>query len=107
MAFASSRLSEYGYLSDPTKTSGKQSRAPATELACTGVTGKQRQAYSVRRRTVAPRHSRRLCAAAGTAPSPFLEVGEMRENSPEHPPPRGLCHSACDKDRQLNPLGLN
>ena len=30
----------------------------------------------MRRRTIAPRHSRRLCAAAGTVPSPFLDGRE-------------------------------
>ena len=33
----------------------------------------------LRRGTVAPRHSRRLCAATGTVPTPFLDAGKSVE----------------------------
>ena len=37
------------------------------------ATGNPREAFSLRRRTVAPRHSRILCTATGSAASPFLD----------------------------------
>ncbi len=37
------------------------------------ATGNPREALSLRRRTIAPRHSRILCAATGSAPSPSLD----------------------------------
>jgi hypothetical protein len=41
--------------------------------ASVGVAGYRRSANRPRRRAVALPHSRRLCAAAGAAPSPFLD----------------------------------
>jgi hypothetical protein len=51
----------------------EKSAAPTTRAhmcASIGVTGYPRSASCLRRRTIAPRHSRRLCAAAGTLPLP-------------------------------------
>ena len=45
----------------------------ATMCASTGVTGYPRSASCPRRRAIALRHSRRLCAAAGTLPPPLLD----------------------------------
>ena len=41
--------------------------------ASIGVTGYPASTHSLRRRANAPPHSRGLCVAAGTAPSPFLD----------------------------------
>ena len=48
-----------------------------THQLCIDVSGNVSLANCVRRRTIAPRHSRRLCAAAGTVPSPFVDGREF------------------------------
>ena len=48
----------------------------ANMCASNGVTGYPRYASGPPRRAIAPRHSRRLCAATGTLPPPYIDGGK-------------------------------